>query len=399
MQVALMSDALMTTYARLPVTFSKGEGAWLWDEQGKKYLDAVSGVAVCSLGHAHPTIAAALCAQAQTLVHTSNLYGIANQQALGDRLVQLAGMDRVFFANSGAEANEAAIKLARLHGHRKGIDNPLIIVAEGSFHGRTLATLSATGNRKVQAGFEPLVSGFVRVPYDDIEAIRTVAKNTQGVAALLLEPIQGEGGVHVPGANYLREVRALCDQHGWLMMLDEIQSGMGRTGALFAFQHEGAAPDVMTLAKALGNGVPIGACLARGEAAELFKPGNHGSTFGGNPLACAAGLAVLDVMQQDDLPARAAALGARIQQGLAAALGDNPHVVEVRGKGLLLGVELDRPCGDLVNRALAEGLLINVTADRVVRLLPPLILSDAEADQIIQQVSQLILAFLQESPS
>lgn len=394
-----MSDALMTTYARLPVTFSKGEGAWLWDEQGKKYLDAVSGVAVCSLGHAHPTIAAALCAQAQTLVHTSNLYGIANQQALGDRLVQLAGMDRVFFANSGAEANEAAIKLARLHGHRKGIDNPLIIVAEGSFHGRTLATLSATGNRKVQAGFEPLVSGFVRVPYDDIEAIRTVAKNTQGVAALLLEPIQGEGGVHVPGANYLREVRALCDQHGWLMMLDEIQSGMGRTGALFAFQHEGAAPDVMTLAKALGNGVPIGACLARGEAAELFKPGNHGSTFGGNPLACAAGLAVLDIMQQNDLPARAAALGARIQQGLAAALGDNPHVVEVRGKGLLLGVELDRPCGDLVKRALAEGLLINVTADRVVRLLPPLILSDAEADQIIQQVSQLILAFLQESPS
>lgn len=392
-----MSDALMTTYARLPVTFAKGEGAWLWDSNGKKYLDSVAGVAVCGLGHAHPQVAEALCRQAKTLVHTSNLYGIANQQALGERLVRAAGMDRVFFSNSGAEANEAAIKLARLYGHQKGIDTPLIIVAEGSFHGRTLATLSATGNRKVQAGFEPLVTGFVRVPYNDIEAIRTVAKNSVGVAAILVEPLQGEGGVQVPTEGYLRDIRELCDQHGWLMMLDEIQTGMGRTGEMFAFQHEGIKPDVMTLAKGLGNGVPIGACLARGAAAELFKPGNHGSTFGGNPLACAAGLAVLDVLEQNDLPTRAENLGTRMLLGLAEALNGNPHVVDVRGKGLMIGIELDRPCGELVKRALEQGLLINVTAERVVRLLPPLILSDAEADQIVQQVSGLVLAFLQEN--
>ena len=392
-----MSDALMTTYARLPVTFEKGEGAWLWDSNGKKYLDSVAGVAVCGLGHAHPKVAEALCRQAQTLVHTSNLYGIANQQALGERLVRAAGMDRVFFSNSGAEANEAAIKLARLHGHKKGIDTPLIIVAEGSFHGRTLATLSATGNRKVQAGFEPLVTGFVRVPYNDIEALRTVAKNSVGVAAILIEPIQGEGGVQVPTEGYLRDIRELCDQHGWLMMLDEIQTGMGRTGEMFAFQHEGIKPDVMTLAKGLGNGVPIGACLAHGAAAELFKPGNHGSTFGGNPLACAAGLAVLDVLEKNDLPTRAENLGTRMLLGLAEALNGNPHVVDVRGKGLMIGIELDRPCGELVKRALEQGLLINVTAERVVRLLPPLILSDAEADQIIRQVCDLIHAFLQEN--
>ncbi len=392
-----MSDALMTTYARLPVTFEKGEGAWLWDSNGKKYLDSVAGVAVCGLGHAHPQVAEALCRQAQTLVHTSNLYGIANQQALGERLVRAAGMDRVFFSNSGAEANEAAIKLARLHGHQKGIDTPLIIVAEGSFHGRTLATLSATGNRKVQAGFEPLVTGFVRVPYNDIEAIRTVAKNSVGVAAILIEPIQGEGGVQVPTEGYLRDIRELCDQHGWLMMLDEIQTGMGRTGEMFAFQHEGAKPDVMTLAKGLGNGVPIGACLARGAAAELFKPGNHGSTFGGNPLACAAGLAVLDVLEQNSLATRAENLGTRMLLGLAEALNGNPHVVDVRGKGLMIGIELDRPCAELVKRALEQGLLINVTAERTVRLLPPLIISDAEADQIVQQVSGLIQAFLQEN--
>ncbi|MEW6647797.1 MAG: acetylornithine transaminase [Pseudomonadota bacterium] len=392
-----MSDALMTTYARLPVTFAKGEGAWLWDSNGKKYLDSVAGVAVCGLGHAHPQVAEALCRQAQTLVHTSNLYGIANQQALGERLVRAAGMDRVFFSNSGAEANEAAIKLARLYGHQKGIDTPLIIVAEGSFHGRTLATLSATGNRKVQAGFEPLVTGFVRVPYNDIEAIRTVAKNSVGVAAILIEPVQGEGGVQVPTEGYLRDIRELCDTHGWLMMLDEIQTGMGRTGEMFAFQHEGIKPDVMTLAKGLGNGVPIGACLAHGAAAELFKPGNHGSTFGGNPLACAAGLAVLDVLEQNDLATRAENLGTRMLLGLAEVLNGNPHVVDIRGKGLMIGIELDRPCGELVKRALEQGLLINVTAERVVRLLPPLILSDAEADQIVQQVGSLVQAFLQES--
>jgi len=392
-----MSDALMTTYARLPVTFEKGEGAWLWDSNGKKYLDAVSGVAVCGLGHAHPKVAEALCRQAQTLVHTSNLYGIANQQALGERLVRAAGMDRVFFSNSGAEANEAAIKLARLYGHQKGIDTPLIIVAEGSFHGRTLATLSATGNRKVQAGFEPLVTGFVRVPYDDVEAIRTVAKNSVGVAAILVEPIQGEGGVQVPTEGYLRDIRELCDTHGWLMMLDEIQTGMGRTGEMFACKHEGVLPDVMTLAKGLGNGMPIGACLARGAAAELFKPGNHGSTFGGNPLACAAGLAVLDVLEQNDLATRAENLGTRMLLGLAEALNGNAHVTDIRGKGLMIGIELDRPCGELVKRALEQGLLINVTAERTVRLLPPLILSDAEADQIVQQVSALVNDFLREN--
>ena len=341
-------------------------------------------------------MADALCRQAQTLIHTSNLYGIANQQALGERLTQQAGMERAFFCNSGAEANEAAIKLARLHGHKNGIDTPLIIVAEGSFHGRTLATLSATGNRKVQAGFEPLVSGFVRVPFNDIEAIRTVAKNSVGVAAILIEPIQGEGGVQVPTEGYLRDIRALCDQHGWLMMLDEIQTGMGRTGEMFAFQHEGIVPDVMTLAKGLGNGVPIGACLARGAAAELFKPGNHGTTFGGNPLACAAGLAVMQELSASELPTRAENLGTRMLLGLAEALNGNPHVVDVRGKGLMIGIELDRPCGDLVKRALEQGLLINVTAERVVRLLPPLILSDAEADQIVQQVGTLISAFLRE---
>ncbi len=391
-----MSDVLMTTYARLPVTFVRGEGAWLWDSNDKKYLDALSGIAVCGLGHAHPKVADALCRQAQTLIHTSNLYGIANQQALGERLTQQAGMERAFFCNSGAEANEAAIKLARLHGHKNGIDTPLIIVAEGSFHGRTLATLSATGNRKVQAGFEPLVSGFVRVPFNDIEAIRTVAKNSVGVAAILIEPIQGEGGVQVPTEGYLRDIRALCDQHGWLMMLDEIQTGMGRTGEMFAFQHEGIVPDVMTLAKGLGNGVPIGACLARGAAAELFKPGNHGTTFGGNPLACAAGLAVMQELSASELPTRAENLGTRMLLGLAEALNGNPHVVDVRGKGLMIGIELDRPCGDLVKRALEQGLLINVTAERVVRLLPPLILSDAEADQIVQQVGTLISAFLRE---
>ncbi len=392
-----MSDALMTTYARLPVTFVRGEGAWLWDSNDKKYLDAVAGVAVCGLGHAHPKVAEALCRQAQTLVHTSNLYGIANQQALGERLTELAGMERVFFCNSGAEANEAAIKLARLHGHKQGIDNPLIIVAEGSFHGRTLATLSATGNRKVQAGFEPLVTGFVRVPYDDIEAIRTVAKNSVGVAAILIEPVQGEGGVQVPTEGYLRDIRELCDQHGWLMMLDEIQTGMGRTGELFACQHEQVQPDVMTLAKGLGNGVPIGACLARGEAAQLFKPGNHGSTFGGNPLACAAGLAVVEEIVAQEIATRAENLGTRMLLGLAEALNGDPHVIDIRGKGLMIGIELDRPCGELVKQALAQGLLINVTAERVVRLLPPLILSDAEADQIVQQVSGLIAAFLKEN--
>ncbi len=391
-----MSDALMSTYARLPVTFTRGNGALLWDTDGKQYLDAVSGIAVCGLGHAHPAVTEAICRQAGELVHTSNLYGIARQQELGEKLTRWAGMERVFFSNSGAEANEAAIKLARLHGHHRGIDNPTVVVMESSFHGRTLATLSATGNRKVQAGFEPLVKGFVRVPYDDLEAIRTVAKHSPEVVAVLVEPVQGEGGVHVPAADYLRGIRDICDEHGWLMMLDEIQTGVGRTGRPFAWQHGDATPDVITVAKALGNGVPIGACLARGAAADLFKPGNHGSTFGGNPLACAAGLAVIDTIQSEDLVGRAAKLGSYLLDGFRQRLANVAGVADIRGLGLMLGIELDRPCGDLVGHALADGLLINVTAGNTIRLLPPLVMDDAQAEHLLDGVSTLVTSFLAE---
>lgn len=384
----------MSTYNRLPVIFDRGAGAWLWDSAGKKYLDAVSGVAVCGLGHAHPAVTQALCEQAGRLVHTSNLYGVARQQELGDLLTRLAGMDKVFFCNSGAEANEAAIKLARLYGHGKGIAAPAVVVAENSFHGRTLATLTATGNRRVQAGFEPLVQGFVRVAYNDLDALASIAKNSPNVVAVLIEPVQGESGIQIPADDYLAGVRAICDQYGWLMMLDEVQSGMGRTGALFAFQHSGIVPDVMTLAKGLGNGVPIGACLARGAAAETFKPGNHATTFGGNPLVCSAALAVLTILEREQLPARAAQLGARMKQDFIAALAGVAGIVEIRGKGLMIGIELDRPCAELTHSALAQGLLINVTAERVVRLLPPLIVTDAEADQIVMMVSALIKSFL-----
>ncbi len=389
-----MSNALMSTYARLPVTFERGEGCSLWDVEGKRYLDALSGIAVCNLGHAHPALKEAICSQAQKLLHTSNLYGIANQEALGEKLTALAGMDKVFFSNSGAEANEAAIKLARLHGHNQGIEEPAIIVMEQSFHGRTLATLSATGNRKVQAGFEPLVKGFVRAPYDDIEALENIAKHSTNVVAVLVEPVQGEGGVHVPAENYLHEVRRVCDEHGWLMMLDEIQTGMGRTGAMFAFQHNHITPDVMTLAKGLGNGVPIGACLAKGAAAELFKPGHHGSTFGGNPLACAAGLAVVDTLVGEKLVERAETLGIHLIRGFEQALAEQEYIVDIRGKGLMIGIELDRPCGELVGQALERGLLINVTAGNTVRLLPPLVLSDDEAEQLVSSVTDLINEFV-----
>jgi len=392
----------MSTYARLPVSFERGEGAWLWDTTGKKYLDALSGVAVCGLGHAHPAVAEAVCDQARRLVHTSNIYGIAKQQELAERLTKLSGLDKAFFCNSGAEANEAAIKLARLYGHKKGITIPTIVVAENSFHGRTLATLTATGSRKAQAGFEPLVRGFLRVAYNDLGALQTIAKNSPDVVAVLLEPAQGEGGVNVPDDDYLAGVRALCDQQGWLMMLDEVQTGMGRTGKWFAFQHTTIVPDVMTLAKGLANGVPIGACLARGEAAEVFKPGNHATTFGGNPLACSAALAVLDVIEKNDLTARAAAVGDRIVDRLCDRLinceGAECKIVDdIRSLGLMIGIELQRPCGELVGKALAQGMLINVTAERVIRLLPPLIISDQEADQIADTVSELVIAFARDS--
>jgi len=388
-----MSDSLMTTYARQPIGFERGEGAWLWDTEGRKYLDGLSGIAVCGLGHAHPAVREAICDQAGTLVHTSNLFRIPLQERLGETLTRLAGMDRAFFCNSGAEANEAAIKLARLWGHRREIAQPAVVVMENSFHGRTLATLTATGNRKVQAGFEPLVQGFIRAPYGDLEALTNIAHNSPNVVAVLMEPVQGEGGVNLADDDYLRGVRTLCDEHGWLLMLDEVQSGIGRTGHWFAFQHSGIAPDVMALAKGLGNGMPIGACVARGAAAEVFQPGNHGTTFGGNPLACRAALAVLEVMESEDLVPRAGALGERIKGRLAEGLEGNPHVSGIRGRGLMIGVEIDRPCGELVTRGLEQGLIINVTAERVIRLLPPLVLTDAEADQLADGVVALVQAF------
>lgn len=384
----------MATYKRLPVTFERGEGVWLWDTDGKRYLDALSGIAVCGLGHAHPGVRDAICEQAGLLTHTSNIYHIAEQERLGAMLNDLAGMDRVFFANSGAEANEAAIKLARLHAHRQGIENPAILVAENSFHGRTLATLSATGNRKVQAGFEPLVQGFVRVPYDDLEAIETAAANRSNIVAILIEPIQGEGGIRMPAEDYLARLRTICDREGWLLILDEIQTGMGRTGRLFAHQHSGISPDVMTLAKGLGNGVPIGACLARGAAAEMLTPGSHGSTFGGNPLACRAGRAVLETITTEDLTANAAQQGAYLLAAFQDAFADTSGVVDIRGCGLMLGIELDRPCSELVSRALDSGLLINVTAEQVIRLLPPLILAKPEADLLVQRLAECVQGFL-----
>ena len=383
----------MTTYARLPVCFSHGKGAQVWDNDGKQYLDALCGIAVTGLGHAHPAVTQALCDQAGKLIHSSNLYTVQHQQALADALIAKSGMDNVFFSNSGAEANEAAIKLARLFGHSKDIDQPAIVVMKNSFHGRTLATLSATGTRKVQAGFEPLVSGFIRVPYNDLDAINSIASHNKNVVAVLVEPVQGEGGIQIPAPGYLQGIREICDAHGWLMMLDEIQTGMGRSGKWFCFQHEGIQPDVMTLAKALGNGMPIGACLAHGKAAQLFQPGNHGSTFGGNPLACRSGLAVVEAIDTEGLVERAAELGKRILSGLQNNLATHENVAAIRGFGLLLGIELKHPCAELVKQGLELGILINVTANNVIRLLPPLVLSNDEADLIVEKVSLLVSQF------
>jgi len=384
----------MQTYGRLPIGFVRGEGAWLFDERGEKFLDALTGVAVCGLGHAHPAIAKAVCDQASTLLHTSNWYQIPLQEQLADRLCRLSRMETVFFCNSGAEANEAAIKLARLYGHQREIKQPSIIVTEGSFHGRTLATLSATGNRKIQAGFEPLVSGFNRVPYNDLDAIRQVGDNNANVVAVLVEPILGEGGVVIPDRGYLKGLREICDKRNWLLMLDEIQTGMGRTGRWFAAQHADVLPDVMTLAKALGNGVPIGACLARATAASVFRAGNHGSTFGGNPLACRTALTVIDTLEQGNFITRAATLGQRLLSGLQANLDGVDGIKEIRGQGLMLRVALDRPCAELLKIALDHRLLINVTAGNIVRLLPPLILTDTEADEIVTRLGAAIRQFL-----
>ena len=384
----------MDTYARLPVAFARGEGAWLWDTAGKRYLDALAGIAVCGLGHSHPRLVAALREQVGTLTHTSNLYGIPLQEQLADRLAAISGMDSVFFCNSGCEANEAAIKLARYYGHKKGVDSPAIVVMDKAFHGRTMATLSATGSRKVQAGFEPLVSGFIRVPFDDLEAVKRVAETNRSVVAVLVELVQGEGGINVCHSDYLNGLRQICDAHGWLLMLDEVQSGIGRTGTWFAFQHSGVKPDVMTLAKGLGNGVPIGACLAAGPAARLFGPGSHGSTFGGNPLACAAALTTLQIIEDEGLMRHAVELGNQIRGKLATTLGRERGVVEIRGMGLMIGIELAHACGELVQQALDRGLLINVTADTVVRLLPPLNFTWEQADTVVSMLSELILEFL-----
>ncbi|HSS47058.1 MAG TPA: aspartate aminotransferase family protein [Burkholderiales bacterium] len=388
---------LMNTYTRLPVAFVRGEGVWLWDGQNKRYLDAVAGIGVNGLGHAHPKLVKALAEQVLTLIHTSNLYQVQKQEELAARLADLAHMDKVFFCTSGAEANEAAIKLARLYGHQKGIDNPTIIVMEKSFHGRTMATLSATGSRRVQAGFEPLMGGFARVPYNDVDAVAQVASHNKNIVAVLVEPIQGEAGIRMPLPlpAYLQGLRRVCDEHGWLLMLDEVQSGIGRTGKWFAHQHSGITPNVMTLAKGLGSGVPIGACLAAGQAADVFKPGNHGSTFGGSPLACTAALTTLAVIEEENLMPHAVKLGEFIRNGFAEKLAGAKDVVQIRGEGLMIGIELAQPCGDLVKLALEQGLLINVTAENVIRLLPSLVMREAEAQQLIDILSGLIQQFVE----
>jgi len=388
-----MRSHVMNTYARLPVSFTHGQGVWLWDEAGKKYLDALAGIAVSGLGHAHPAIVKAISDQAGKVVHTSNLYEIRLQETLADRLCALSGMDEVFFCSSGAEANECAIKLARLYGHQNGVENGSIIVMEQAWHGRTLATLSATGNRKAQAGFEPLVPGFIRVPYNDAHAVRQAAEHGRNIVAVLVEVLQGEGGINVADTEYVRFLRQLCDERNWLLMIDEVQSGIGRTGKWFAHQWADVKPDVMPLAKGLGSGVPIGACLAANRAAGVFKPGHHGATFGGGPLVCAAALATIDTMEAEGLLANAAAMGDFLRAELGTALAGVAGIKEIRGKGLMIGIELDRPCGELVKQALADSLLINVTAERVVRLLPPIVINADESRELVSRLAALIRAF------
>ncbi|MDH5354062.1 MAG: aspartate aminotransferase family protein [Gammaproteobacteria bacterium] len=387
-----MSKHLISAYQSLPVSFSKGDGIHLWDQDGGQYLDALCGISVTSLGHNYPAVTEAIQQQAATLLHTSNLYSIEWQQKLADLICHLSGMDKVFFGNSGAEANEAAIKLARLYGNKQDIKDPQIVVMEHSFHGRTMATLSATGNRKVQAGFEPLVSGFVRAPYNDVDSIQAIAANNKKVVAILVEPVQGEGGIVIPDPGYLSALREICDENNWLLMLDEIQTGIARSGKMFAFQHENIIPDVMTLAKALGNGVPIGACVTRGKAADVIQPGNHGSTFGGNPLACRTACAVLDSITSHNLTENAAQRSTQLVALLREGLKGNENLVEIRNLGLLIGIELKQNCQALVTDALARGLLLNVTAEKVVRLLPPLIINEAQTAEIAEKVIACINA-------
>ena len=388
--------SLMAAYGRLPVTMQHGSGVRLWDDTGREYIDALTGIAVCALGHADPAISEAIAAQSKELLHVSNLYHIPQQEALGEALCTLAGMDKAFFCNSGAEANEACLKIARLHGDRKGIKTPTVIVTDTAFHGRTLATLTATGNKKIQTGFEPLVTGFTRAPFSDLDALERIGAENSNIVGVMLEPIQGEGGIRPASQGYLSGLRQLCDQHNWLMITDEIQSGMGRTGKWFASQHENVVPDVITVAKALGNGMPIGACMAHGQAAELIQPGSHGTTFGGNPLACRAGLAVIEEIKQHNLLERATTLGTMIREGLKSSVGSLSGVVEIRGDGLMIGVELDQNCPEMVSLALDAGLLINVTAGNVIRLLPPYTLTDEEARLIIDRLSGCITTFFNQ---
>jgi acetylornithine aminotransferase len=384
---------VMNTYARQPVAFVRGEGVWLWDENGKKYLDALAGIAVNTLGYAHPKLTKALSARlASGVLHTSNLWRIPTQEAAADRVAEITGLDEVFFCNSGLEANEAAIKVARKYGHERGIAEPAIIVMEKAFHGRSLATLSATGSRKVQAGFEPLVSGFVRVPLNDLDAVRQVAEHNKNVAAVFVEPIQGEGGINVARLEYLRGLKEICDRNQWLFMSDEVQCGLGRTGKWFVYQHAGFLPDVVPLAKGLGSGVPVGACVVGGRAKGVFKPGNHGSTFGGNPLAMTAVVATIDTIKEEGLLANAARVGEAIRRGLPKRDG----IAEVRGMGLMIGVELAEPCGELVRQSLEAGLVLNVTADNVIRMLPPLVMSEAEARELLERLIPVLDAFLQK---
>ena len=383
-------QSLMQTYARLDKAFVRGEACYLFDEQGNAYLDALSGIGVVSLGHCHPVITEAIASQARTLIHTSNIYQIPAQQKLADKLVSVAEMENCFFSNSGAEANEAAIKMARLFARKKNIENPNIIVLENAFHGRTLATLSATANRKVQAGFEPLVQGFVRAAFNDIQAIKDIAEKNTQVVAVLLEPVQGEGGIHIADENYLSALRELCDLKDWLLIFDEIQCGNGRTGKYFAYQHTQIKPDIVTTAKALGNGLPIGACLARGKAASLFQYGNHGSTYGGNHLVCAAALEVVNIISENTFLEQVNAKAKYLYEQLARELLEMDQVAHIRGKGLMLGIELKQDCPDLVKTALNEGLLINVTAGKVIRLLPPLVISEKECDIIAKTLKKII---------
>jgi acetylornithine aminotransferase len=388
---------VMHTYGRLPLALSHGRGCWVWDTDGKKYLDGLGGIAVNTLGHAHPKLVPALQEQIGKLIHSSNYYLVPLQEQLAAKLCELSGLSNVFFCSTGLEANEGAIKIARKFGHDKGIDRPEIVVYEAAFHGRSIATLSATGNPKVQAGFGPLVEGFVRVPLNDVRAIEEVANTHKNVVAVFLEVIQGEGGVNPATVDYLREVRRVCDENDWLLMLDEVQCGMGRTGKWFAHQWAGIQPDVMPLAKGLGSGVPVGAVVCGPKAANVFGLGNHGTTFGGNPLAMRAGVETIRIMEEDGLLASAATVGALLKSGLERELAGVKGVLEVRGQGLMLGIALDRPCGDILGRAAKAGLMLSVTADRVIRLVPPLILSADEAAQIVAILCPLIKAFLSEA--